>query len=353
MKKIEDLWNYDVSEDIINGEIDHLRREIIKGWDVNEPLSIYAIQGKYMLPLMLAIKNNNLKSIQFLVEQGANLDIDPDHAFIFAMRYADEEVIRYLVNKGAKVKVYEKTYNAYDYITQFSREKYIPLAIEMGLPIIPYAANSLFREIPRNNFRMVEELLCHGMDINFNKVTSWNPLGNTPLCHAACYCDEKMVQFLIDHGADPSIQNKSRMRPYLIALKQGKIKNAQLLREYEPNKDGPDEKLIKKIPRELQEFLEKSDLKVYMPEKLGIEYLEFLSLRDLAAVNFEGRKGILLTRKVENYPDICLLWNSKKKCVSYYEMEHMWYGDFNVSFGTFMKEPERYLRGIFSQEFLC
>jgi len=44
-----------------------------------------------------------------------------------------------------------------------------------------------------------------------------------------------------------------------------------------------------------------------MPEKLGIEYIDFLPLRDLAAVNFEGRKGILLTREVENYPDICLL----------------------------------------------
>lgn len=353
MKKIEDLWQYDLTEDIINGDISKLQREYDNGWNVNDPLVRYAMQGKYTLPLMLAIQHNKKESVIFLVEHGAMLEADPDHAFIYAMRYADEEVIRYVVKRGAKVQVYSRILNAYDFIIQEKRTEYIPLAIELGLPIRPFAQAAFYTEIYRSHYPIVELLINYGIDINYNKKTNWNPVGNTPLCHAACYSDIKMLKLLIDHGADPSIQNKSGMRPYLIALKQGKIKNAQLLREYEPNKDGPDEKLLKKIPRELQEFLEKGDLKVYMPEKLGIDYLEFLPLRDLAAVNFEGRKGILLTRKVENYPDICLLWNSKKKCVSYYEMEHMWYGDFNVSFGTFMKEPERYLRGIFSQEFLC
>lgn len=66
-------------------------------------------------------------------------------------------------------------------------------------------------------------------------------MGDTPLCHAACYCDEKMISYLIDHGTDPSIHNKSGLTPYMVALRGGKFKNAELLRKYEPNNGELDE----------------------------------------------------------------------------------------------------------------
>ena len=185
-----------------------------------------------------------MESVVFLTEHGAMLDAGPDHAFIYSMRYADEEIIRYVVKNGAKVEVYSKILNAYDFIIQSNRIDYIPLAIELGLPVQPYAQRSLFREIYNSKFKVVDILISYGIDINFNKKTDWNPLGNTPLCHAACYGDKKMIEFLINHGADPLISNKSGKRPYLIALKEGKIENAELLRKYEPNGEEPDEKVI-------------------------------------------------------------------------------------------------------------
>lgn len=351
MKRFEDLWQYDVSKDIIIGGVDNLQREIDQGWNVNEPLLKYAMEGEYTLPVMLAIQHNSMKSVDFLVEQGAMLDVDPDHAFIYSMRYADEEMIRYVVKKGAKVKVYDRILNAYDFITQGKRIDYIPLAVELGLPIQPYALNSFYRAVKNSYYDIVDSFIKYGIDINFNKKTDWNPLGDTPLCQVACYGDKKMIEYLINHGADPAIPNKSGKRPYLIALKEGKIENAEILRKYEPNKDKPDEKLVKMLPKDLLNFLEKGDLKVYLANYDGIEYIEFLALTDLAMINFDGRKGILLTREVENYPDICLLWNPKKKCVSYYEEEHRWYGDFGVSFQRFIEEPERYISGIFTDEF--
>ena len=118
-----------------------------------------------------------------------------------------------------------------------------------------------------------------------------------------------------------------------------------------PNGEEPDEKVIKKLPKDLLDFLKQGELKLELPNYYGIEYIEFLPLVNLAIVNFDGKKGILLTREVENYPDISLLWNTKKKCVSYYEEEHRWYGDFEVSFQIFIKQPERYIKGIFTNEF--
>lgn len=355
MKRIEELWQYDISQDIIIGDLDVLQREFNKGWNINEPLWKYAKEGEYTLPLMLAIQHNNMKSVVFLVEHGAVLDTDPDHAFIYAMRYADEEIIRYVVNSGAKVKVYSRILNAYDFITQCNRvEKIadkIPLAIELGLPIIPYAQHSFYREIKNSNYRIVDIYIKHGIDVNFNKKTNWNPMGDTPLCHVACYGDNRMIEYLINHGANPSIPNKYGKRPYLIALKEGRLENARVLRKYEPNGEEPDERVIKKLPKDFLDFVKTGNLMVELTDFYGIEYIEFLSLVDLAMVNFDGRKGILLTREVDNYPDICLIWNTKKKCVSYYEEEHRWYGDFGVSFHLFMEQPGRYIRGIFTNEF--
>jgi hypothetical protein len=352
MKRIEDLWQYDISKDIIIGNVENLQKEFDKGWNINEPLIKYAIEeGSYTLPLMLAIRHSNMKSVTFLIDHGASPDVEPDHAFIYAMRYAKEDMIRYVVKKGAKVKVYSNILNAYDYITQSNRIDYIPLALELGLPLNPYAERSFLREAANSNYENVDALIRHGININFNKKADWNPLGNTPLCHVACYGDEKMLKLLIDHGADPLIPNKSGQCPYLIALKQGKLKNAELLRSYEPCKTHPEEALIKKLPKDLINFLDKGDLKVFLKSLYGIEYIEFLAITDLAMLDFDGRKGILLTREIDNYPDICLLWNPRKKCVSYYEEEHRWYGDFGVSFQEFIEQPERYIKGIFTDEF--
>lgn len=352
MKKTDELWQYDLTDDILTGNIDNMQSEYDKGWNINEPLVKYAISGEYTLPVMLAVQHNNMKSVNFLIEHGANLDADPDHAFIYAMRYADEKMIRYVVEKGAIVKEYCRVLNAYDYIIQGGRVNYIPLAIELGLPIQPYAVQAFYREIYRNNYTIIELLISYGIDINFNKKENWNSLGNTPLCHAACYCDEKMISYLIEYGADPTIHNKSGLRPYMIALKEGKLKNAELLRKYEPSKGEPDEKIVKKLPKDLLNFLEAGNLRVYLTKIIGIEYIDFLEITDLAVINYDGRKGIILTREIENYPGIYLIWNTKKKCVSYNEMEHGWYGDFGVSFQTFISQPERYIQGIFTDEFV-
>lgn len=351
MKRIEDLWQYDLSNDIITGNMNILQREHEKGWNINEPLVKYAKEGEYILPVMLAIQHNCMESVTFLVERKAVLDDGPDHAFIYAMRYAEEAMIRYVVKKGAKVKGYDSILNAYDFIIQGNRTNYIPLAKELGLPI-EYADSAFLKEINRNNYVMVEALIKSGIDINSNKKTQRNSLGDTPLCHAACYCDEKMIYYLIEHGADPSIPNKSGLTPYMVALKGGKFKNAELLRKYEPNNGELDEKLVKKLPKDLLDFLDKGNIKVFLKKDIGIKYIEFLERTDLTVINFEGRKEILISREIENYPGIYLLWNPKKKCVSYYEEEHRWYGNFGVSFQTFINQPERYIQGIFTDEFI-
>lgn len=355
MKKIEDLWQYDISQDIIMGNIDILQREFNKGWNINEPLAKYAIEGQYTLPLMLAIKHSSMQSVVFLVEHGAMLDPDPDHAFIFAMRYADEETIRYVVQSGAKVKVSGGVLNAYDFINQCNSfeniEKKIPLAIELGLAIQPYGQHAFYREIKNSNYRVADLYIKYGIDLNYNKKTDWNSHGDTPLCQVACYGEKEMLEYLIRHGADPTIPNKSGKRPYVIALMVGKLENARFLKQYEANGEGLDERVIKKLPKDLYDFLEKGNLKVTLTDYYGIEYIEFFPLEDLAITNFDGRKGILLTREIENYPGLCLLWNTKKKCISYYEEEHRWYGDFGVSFQTFVEQAVRYIAAIFTGEF--
>lgn len=41
----------------------------------------------------------------------------------------------------------------------------------------------------------------------------------------------------------------------------------------------------------------------------------------------------------------------EKEVCFIYEDEHRWYGEFIVSFQTFIEQPERYIKGIFANEF--
>lgn len=51
------------------------------------------------------------------------------------------------------------------------------------------------------------------------------------------------------------------------------------------------------------------------------------------------------------YPSIHLLWNPFKQCISYYDDEHMEYGDM-CSFKEFLINPATWLEGIFEKSYL-
>ena len=87
--------------DIVKGNIEALENTLADGWDIHKPVQL----GKYSeySPLELALVMNCLPSVQWLVEHGADLNDEENPSFLLAVRYADQEIIDYVVAHGANI----------------------------------------------------------------------------------------------------------------------------------------------------------------------------------------------------------------------------------------------------------
>ena len=105
MITIKDIGDFEsvpgIVSDIINGDTLALDKHLSEGFDIEKEIKL----GKYtrLSPLGLALIMASFDTVKWLVEKGANLNVKGNPSFLLAVRYCDEEVIRYLVDSGAKV----------------------------------------------------------------------------------------------------------------------------------------------------------------------------------------------------------------------------------------------------------
>ena len=92
-----------ILNDVLNENISALEEHLLKGWKLNKEIRV----GKYtdLSPLDFALIMEKFQSIKWLTEKGANLNAKEHPSFLLAVRYCNEEVIRYLVSHGAKIDV--------------------------------------------------------------------------------------------------------------------------------------------------------------------------------------------------------------------------------------------------------
>lgn len=341
------LWEYDVSNDIIIGDIVKLQEQISKGWDINTPIAKYALQGIEKFPVMLSIQYNNFNSLEFLVKQGAKLDIGNSHAFLYSLRYSDQ-FLQYVIEKGAKVKVYERAFNAYDIVAIKNKMDLIPTIKKAKLPLHPYAVNACFNAIYNSEYHTLDAFIRYGFDLNNNQKSKFNLHGNTALGHAAMYCDYNMLKHLIQNGADPSIANQLGKTPYILAKEAGKTDNIRYLKQFISN-DCFNE-ILKYLPTDILEFVQQTNLRLNLKNSNDIKFIDFLSASELYVMHINKQKHIMLTEKFDLYPDIALLWNPQKNSLAYFEEEHRWYGNFNITFNEFLLDPLKYINNIFTNK---
>lgn len=92
---------------------------------------------------------------------------------------------------------------------------------------------SLIREVENNNIRKVRMLLDNHVNPNvLGGTMRWSPLGAATL-----YNNKNMVQLLLDHGADPNMQDRSLQTPLFHASANDHLDIAQLLLDHgaDPN----------------------------------------------------------------------------------------------------------------------
>ena len=224
MVKIKDIGDFEsvpaIVNDILQGNTKALDEHLSKGFDIEEDIKL----GKYtsLSPLDLALIMENFDSVKWLVEKGVNLNVKKNPSFLLAVRYCDEEVIRYLVKKGAKVNVVNSVKSeAFSQALYGHKYENLPLIHELGHSVEKYGGEAFRSAVDDGNYEVLDFFIKNGVDINYNAADSVYPFKPTPLCVAARYVDLKMCKYLVENGADVTITEKDGMRPYSIAVEKG------------------------------------------------------------------------------------------------------------------------------------
>ncbi|MDY8025047.1 ankyrin repeat domain-containing protein [Paenibacillus polymyxa] len=359
MIKLKDVGNFEVLPEIamhiVQGNISALRQALTEGGDIEQGI----VLSKYttLSPLDITLITEQMEVLKLLVDEGVQLNVKDNPAFLTAARYGTEEIVRYVVAHGAKLDrknhvksgAYEQAY--------YGNKSNILLIHELGLDMKLHAGATLRNAVSGHDLKTVALLLEHGVDINFNAPNMVYPYKATPLTVAARNNDFAMVKYLIEQGADVTLAEKDGERAYTIALSNKNADMAEYLKSVEPpafhNLENKRHALKSyKLPKDIIAFLMGDQLRVDLPENdLDIQFVEFFSFIDTVEMKVGRQKLLRLSLNVDNYSDIILVWNPKQKCLGYYDEEHQEYADV-CSFAEFLAQPEDYLEKIIEGEYL-
>ena len=353
MIQLKDLGTFEsvpkIVTDIIEGDIPSLEIELTNGWDINQLIEI----GEYSehIPLELALVMCCLPSVQWLVENGADLNDEENPSFLLAVRYCNKEIIEYAVAHGANIHALNRVkVDAFQAALYGKKYEHLQLIHDLGHIVQKYGGKAFRNAITDKNYEVLDFFICNGVDINYNKPDSVYPFKPTPLCVAARYVDLKMCKYLVEHGADVTITEKDGMRPYSIAIEKGDMEMAEYFKSLEPAEfydiqNKMDQLKPFKLPKVLVSFLEGDTLYFELPGSDFIS-IEFFSLTDTILFKLGRRNVLRLSKELGEYNDWQIVWDPKSKKISCYDVEHQELREL-CKFDEFMSDMAGQLETLF------
>jgi len=337
----------EISMHIYKGNIPALQAAIKVGWDIEEDIKL----SKHisLSPLDLALISQRLNVVKLLVEHDVNLNVKNNPAFLQAVRYCKEDIIRYIVARGAKLDMLNQVGSGAYSQAYYGNKKNIPLIHELGLDVKQHGGPVLRQAVSNHDMKTISYLLDQGGDINYNKQNMVYPYGATPLTEATRMGNLAMVQYLVERGADVTLAEKDGERPYTIAVGNKNTALADYLKSLEPSElhDVENKKYALKkykLSDELISFLTGDKLRLDLDANdYGISYIDFFTLTDTIEMKGGRQRLLRLSANIDNYSDLLIVWNPKKNGqIGCYDVEHQEYADL-CSFKEFLTKPEIYL----------
>ena len=187
----------------LTNDIEMMKVLISAGADINH-------QDKRMgyTLLMNALNSSNIKTAKFLIEKGADINLksnDGANALILACG-CSEEIAKQLIEKGADIHA----------------------LTDRGMGVFTQCT-SIGLKRKTVSYEFAEFLLSKGADIDETNTTSYYG-GYTPLFWAVEENNEKLVSFLVKHGANVNVASNKGKTPLSAATEAGSTKIVEILK---------------------------------------------------------------------------------------------------------------------------
>jgi hypothetical protein len=351
MIQLKDIGKFEelpeIAMHIYQGNISALRNAIAEDWDMEEGIVLSRYTA--LSPLELAVIAERLDVVKLLVEHGVNLNDAQSPAFLRAVRYGKEEMVRYIAAQGARMDMLNRVGSGAYSQAYYGNKSNIPLIQELGLDIKQHGGAVLRQAVSDHDYKTLNYLLDQGVDINYNQPDQVYPYEATPLTVAARIGNFDMVKFLVERGADVTLAEKDGERPYTIAVSQKNAVLADYLKSLEPPEfhdvaNKKHELRAYKLPEALVDLLTGDRLRLELaPNEYDIRHIDFFTLTDTIPIKVGRQKLLRLSADIDNYSDLQLMWNPKKKgWIGCYDVEHDNYSDL-CRLVEFLEQPGTYL----------
>ncbi|MEW6350864.1 MAG: ankyrin repeat domain-containing protein [Thermodesulfobacteriota bacterium] len=207
-----------------HGEVEQVRRLILASDHVKRQVR------EDSSTLFAAVEFGHASVLRVLIEHGADpnaRDVFGEPILVFAGRSGESEIVSLLLDKGADVKAKDTAFRtALHAAADADRTDVVRLLLERGANIKSGLENGpLIRAIVKGHGKVVEVLLDKGADPNSER----GPNGETPLELAAASGNVAVVRLLLGKGAE--IDAGGRVTPIERAAEEGRPGVAKLLKE--------------------------------------------------------------------------------------------------------------------------
>ena len=338
---------------IYEHDIPKLKAMLQGGLDLNSPIQL----SEYikLTPLEIAVFQNDVPMIHFLLEHGADPSLAEEQPLLLtAARCCGPEVVQLFSGQASKLSLDQKR-RIFEEVRWGKRPENIPVLEEAGISVAKFGGEAFRAAVSEGKAELAKLLLEKGVDINYHKPDMVFPYASTPVTEAARSNNFPMVRWLIERGADITIPDKYGDRPYSVAVQNKNREMTDYLKALEPedwhNEQEKARQLMPyKLPAKLVEYLKTGPLRLEFPEQELVKWAELYSFMDVQEMTWKRKKLLSLMVQMDNYSDCLLLWNPKDKKLWYLDIEHEEFHPL-AKWDDFIANPGRYLNGMVEGEF--
>lgn len=338
---------------ICDHDVSKLENLIQDGLDLNTPIQI----SEYikLMPLEIAVFQNDVSMICFLLENGANPDLAEEQPLLLtAIRCCEPDIVDLFIGQAEEFSPDQKR-RAFEEVRWGKHPENIYVLEEAGITVDKFGGEAFRAAASDGYIELAQLLLEKGADINYHKPDMVFPYASTPVTEAARSNNFPMVRWLVEQGADITLVDKYGDRPYSVAVQNKNQELADYLKALEPEEWHNEQEKIRqlmpyKLPAKLVEYLKTGPLRLEFPDQEWVKWAELYSFMDVQEMTWKRKKLLSLMVQMDNYSDYLLLWSPRDKKLWYLDIEHEEFHPL-AKWDDFIADPGRYLNGMIEGEF--